>query len=227
MTNTAAQPASNDSSSRIPTTAWVQSVINFNSPKVYTVAYTSNQNISIPTGVYQIQVVCIGRGGTSGFSDDLNAGDYYSGGSGSGSGGAIASTTGPIALNQGTSLNVSFVTTDTTGYSQLDIGGNVIVKCFNGNRGGDASTNTGGGAAGAAGNTTSVTDSQYATWILGYGTVGQAGSKNNIPTSAGAAGRYIFSDGFYGCGQRHEQSAANDPPSTAIGIGAVIITYYK
>lgn len=223
-TCSATQPASTDSSTKIPTTAWVQSAISAGgggTNKTYTTFYNTNQTVTLPANCNSIDIVLTGAGGIGGNNQDLNAGAYYSGGSGSGGNSVIGNK---LTLMTGKQLVLTF-NSATGSNSTVTVDSVILCRAFNGNAGGNATT-TAGGAGGSVNNTAPTVDTTYTNWISVYGSAGTAGLLNAIPSTAGFPKGRIFSDGGVGCGQRHNQTGANDPPSTAQGLGGCWITFY-
>jgi len=213
-------PSSTDSSTTIPTTAWVQSCI-LGSAKTYTEKYTlDGQVITIPQGVQFVDLVVIGQGGLCGATS--SNGLYYGG---SGSGGTTCTllkmcvrTNQYFTIDYAPNffkLSYSDPTTGTSPTSSTQI-------CYvpNGGNGGDGSEvqNGTGGTQGAA----PTLSSTYGTWTTLYGTNGvQAQPPGQIfttPARAGAPRGRPYVEEDTGCGQK---DLTED-----YGRGAVYITYY-
>lgn len=226
ITNNTVQPASNDSTNIVPTTAWVQSAISAGAtPTTTTLKYTSNATFNTPTGCRFIDIQVIGAGGSQGVSD-VGPPVFYGG---AGSGGNMASITG-FAITANTSLTLSFVAGDTTGYVQISYTGasvlTNIAKVYNGNGGQPGSI--GNPAAGASSNSTaSVIASRSASAYVYAGTAGlgstlSGGGSSIPPATAGTGtscpnGCYTYQNGLFGCG---------GTGTTNKGGGLIVITYH-
>ena len=228
-TQSAVQPASSDSSNKIPTTAWVQGAISSGgSLSVYSVSYTSNQTIVTPTNCRFIDIQVISYGGNCG--DAVVGPPVYYGGSGSGGNMAIISG---VSMEAGITLTFTFVATSgNAGYVLVQYtspsGVINLAKVYNGNKGGNGSLG-GIGAGGIPNSTASVLNSNFGSWFSASGNAGVAstlsGSGISIPPalsgtgSACPCGTHDWSAGKNGCGQRDSGSAQ--------GGGIVVITYHK
>jgi hypothetical protein len=227
-TQSAVQPNSNDSSNKIPTTAWVQSAISSGSSlSVYSVSYTSNQTVVTPTNCRYIDIQLIGYGGNAGVNA-VGPPVYYGG---SGSGGNLARISG-CPMEGGVTLTLTFNSTSTTGFSQLQYtnASGVLVnlaRVYNGSQGDNGVIS--GNAAGATPNTTaSLVNTTLGTWFSAFGTAGlpstTSGGGNSVPpalTGTGNAcpsGTFSWVAGKRGCGGRI--------PGDPLG-GIITITYHK
>ena len=226
ITNNTTQPASNDSSTIVPTTAWVQSAISAGSgATTTTLKYTSNTTFNTPTGCRFIDIQVIGAGGSQGVSD-VGPPVFYGG---AGSGGNMASITG-FAITANTPITITFVAGDTTGYVEISYTGasvlTNIAKVFNGN-GGQAGS-IGSPAAGATSNSTaSIINSRSASAYVYAGTAGlgstlTGGGSSVPPATAGTGtscpnGVFTYSNGVFGCGGTGNINK---------GGGLVVITYH-
>lgn len=195
--------------------------------KTYTLQYTTNQTITIPTGCRAIDLRIIGAGGLGGNSEDGNGGSWADGGAGSG-GNSVFGTNLPVGA--GVQLSLSFSLTSGTGFTEVSIvGGSSLARAYNGNKGGNAPDGDTGGTGASPNATPSTFDATYGTFNTYTGTAGQNGTNTSTPnTTAGRPFGYLFTDGGIGCGQRHNQTGSinNAPPSTPQGPGGVFITYY-
>ena len=219
-TSNATQPAATDSSTKIPTTAWVQSAISYT-----TQSFTDSGTTVTPSGCRFVDIQVIGYGGLAGTSSFV----YYGG---SGSGGNMAIISG-ASMEGGLTLTFTFDSTSiidsstNTGFVSVEYtnaAGSLvnIAKVYNGNRGGNASPTIVGG--GASVNTTpSELNNNFGTWFSATGTAGVAGT-DNPPALAGTnracpRGTFSWGNGKVGTGQR--------TTSQAQGSGIVVITYHK
>jgi hypothetical protein len=230
-TSSAVQPTPSDSSSIMPTTAWVQSAITLGSGKTYTVAYTTTQSITIPSGIMGISVRCVGSGGPSGDAIDINAGRWNSGGSGGG--GATVFSDGIIPFITGNVLQVT-VTTTYTELANTSLSASVC-RADAGGAGGNATPSAGGTAgAGATAYTANTTFCSWTSKIGGTGLVGVTsapnGSITGLPATGGVPLGVPFLDTNYGCGQRWNGNiTANSyqAPTIPLATGVCYITYYS
>jgi hypothetical protein len=142
----------------------------------------------------------------------------------------MASITG-FAITANTSLTLSFVAGDTSGYVQISYTGasvlTNIAKVYNGNGGQPGFI--GGAAAGAAANTTnaSVINSRSAAMYVYAGTAGlgstlTGGGSSVPPATAGTGtscpnGCFIYQNGLFGCG---------GTGNITKGGGLIVITYH-
>lgn len=221
-----------DSSNKIPSTAWVKSVVSSGNT-TYTIQYTSTQSITLPTNCIGISVRCIGQGGNAGVSNDGNGGTWGAGGSGGG-GGTVYSL-GIIPLYAGTVLQLNFA-----GYTEIlltTFGSASLCRANVGGTGGNSSGSNGG--VGGAGGGSANLNTTYGDWSTKVGSTGATGGSNLsfqnyalIPSTAGSPVGIIFSDTNFGCGQRWGSAgginAPQDPPYPPIAkaTGVCYITYY-
>jgi len=194
----------------------------------YTSTQTSTQTITLPPNCVAIDILIIGAGGTAGSNQDINSGRYYGGGSGSGGNSASCNK---IPLIAGKQLVFSLNTAAGTGYAQITVDSAILCKVYNGNQGGNASGSS-GGSGGTINATPSVVDSTYGVWATlsgsagSPGSLGSFGSYDGIAATAGSPKGRPFTDGGFGCGQRCQNSGANDPATTPRGFGVLYVTYY-
>lgn len=232
ITSIATQPLANDSSTIIPTTAWVQSAISAipaATQKTYTVQYTTSQaSITLPTNCIGIGIRCIGRGGGGGQAFDLNGGSWNSGGSGGGGGFITSNSIINLVAGQQIQINITVSLSEV-----LAIGFGQLCRANAGGNGGNA-TGSLGGSAGAGGAFTSNTS--YGNWYGLVGSAGLVGGTNlpfqtaSYPASAGTVVLQPWNTAtVYGAGQNWNGSATLNSfqgPAISILSGTVYITYY-
>ena len=169
------------------TTAYTSSVL-----KIGTQSFTTNQTaFYIPSNVYKMDIKCIGRGGDCGASSTSGGNTYY-GGSGAGGQTIILSNFPVNTISGGYPFNISFVATAgaTIGYAQVQdaYDNTIIVKAFNGGKGGDAVGTTigiGGVVSPFSGATLPTQNSNYGITTALQGTNGSSGQINAGPTDIG------------------------------------------
>jgi len=213
--------ASNDNSNKIPTTAWIQSILS-SAGSVYSVRYITNQTVVTPNNCRCIDLVVMGAGGAAGdfFMDPTTFMMYFGG---SGSGGNCISANG-IPMGSGESLNLTFSLTSTTGSTTVTRNSVILARAFNGNKGTNGSLNT--DAAGGTTNTTiGVGDTSFASWYNTFGSPGGTSQINGIDppdmvvTSVSCPkGNSTWVDGGNGMGEKLQGSGQ--------GGGYVLITYH-
>ena len=213
---------------QIATTAFVTTAVasgGGGSQTTSTLKYTANTTFNTPTGCRFIDIQVIGAGGSQGASD-VGPPVFYGG---AGSGGNMASITG-FAITANTSLTLSFVAGDTTGYVQISYTGasvlTNIAKVFNGN-GGDPGLSGSGQSGGTSNFTASVINSRSASAYVYAGTAGLAstvsgGGSTIAPATAGTGtscpnGCFTYQNGLFGCG---------GTGNTSKGGGLIVITYH-
>ena len=206
----ASLPASTDSSTKIPTTAWVQSAISAGSSNTYTVKYTASTSFNTPSNCRFIDVCVVSRGGDCGASFPVD-GTF----GGSGSGGNMATCCG-LMIGQSQTLTITVDNTNTSGYYEVKLGTITLCKVFNGNKGGDS---LGGGGLGAGPNlTASITDNTFGNWITAFGRAGSDGSLSQ-PSTANSAmtpkNILSWNATYNGTGQRTQ---TNSTPTGIISI---------
>lgn len=227
----AVQPISTDSSTIIPTTAWVQSAIS-SSPstqKTYTVQYTSSvSSITLPTNCIGIGIRCVGRGGGGGQAFDNNGGTWNAGGSGGGGGYITSNSIINLLAGQQIQINITVSLSEV-----IAIGFGQLCRAIAGSNGGNASASS-GGAAGQGG--AFVSNTSYGNW---YGLVGSSGVAGGInlpfqsatyPASAGTINLQTWNPAtVYGAGQNWNGSTTLNSfqgPAISTLSGTVYITYY-
>ena len=138
--NTATQPAPTNSSTIIPTTAWVQSAILTALTPVITTYTSQNLNIHVLPNKRTCSISMIARGGTAGSILTNDGGTWRFGGAGgAGSGVIISNITIPINTayfiftNTGTGVSLSWFNGSTI---------QTISTCTNGANGADGGTST-------------------------------------------------------------------------------------
>ena len=136
--NTATQPAPTNSSTIVPTTAWVQSAILYALTPVTTTYTSQNLNIPVLPNKRTCSINMIARGGTAGAILTNDGGTWRFGGAGgAGSGVIISNITIPINTayfiftNTGSGVSLSWFNGSTI---------QTISTCTNGGNGADAST---------------------------------------------------------------------------------------
>lgn len=227
----AVQPLFTDSSTKIPTTAWVQSAIT-NTPsvqKTYTLQYTTNTSITLPTNCIGISVRCIGRGGASGNAFDNNGGTWNAGGAGSG--GTTITNNGIIPFTAGHILQINFnfyteILSTTLGVS--------VCRASAGANGSNATS--GGGGLGGISNNPFTTNNNICSWSALYGSNGLNGGTNlnfqssQYPATGGTPICQLWNAStVYGAGQNWNGFITlNSFQGPAINIlgGICFITYY-
>lgn len=207
-TCSATQPSISDDSTKIPSTSWVQDVVNaavIQPNKTYMVTLSTSANTlltyTIPNGVQFVDIVMIGSGGQCGASATGSAGGIWYGGAGGG--GAVCSISNvtvwegqkfQFIYDSNGTATLSFTLNNTTTYDTIC----VIDRASDGT----AATSTGGGNGGN-GQTTASTDIQYGAWNTRAGSNGaNAPTLNTIPTSGGRPGGRSYVAGERGMGQQ-------------------------
>lgn len=209
-------PAITDSSSKIPTTAWIQNLL-ATSYNVSTLLNGDGETYTVPSTVRFIDIMIQGKGGKAGIINTAGGINYY-GGSGSG----------------GTMCFASKFFVQNGQQFQLDIAsnGDVLLKFYRdpnspttyetiatvvaGGDGEPGDPSDGSAAGGLCPNPTLV--STYCTWSYIKGTAGSIGT-TSPPTTAGYPKSRYFNAGTAGCGQV--------TPSGAFSNGNIIIVAYS
>ena len=235
LTSLATQPAYTDSSTKIPTTAWIQGLVGqFLNP--ISVSVSSPQQLYPPTALHLYgQGYIIGTGGSAGSPATPDFGPWGMGGAGGGAGGVS------FAFQlQNNTLYVYFgLNSPTTGvatltYNSTSYGANTFATANKGVNGADSAVG-GAGGAGGTGNFTAV---------VVAGLISVSGSVNNgTAGTAGTSGQtgstIVFPTGgsnslnaSYGFGQSHpaldgyNTSGYINYPASPIGAPRCIITWY-
>lgn len=218
-TSDQAIPSPTDSSTKIPTTAWVQSVL---TNSIYTVLYNTAQTIITPTNCRSIDVLCVGTGGNCGNAISSGGITYY-GGSG---GGGNSISTSNIPMGSGENLVLTLSTTSGTGSTTLTRNSVILCRAFNGNAGavGQVGINASGGTV----NTTiGLGDTTFGSWYHSVGnagassTSGGTGKPDMTPNmTATPKGKTTWVNGGYGNGRW------TTDPFEVQGSGYVLITYH-
>jgi len=231
LTTGITQPASNDSSNKIPTTAWVQSAISGSSsgPKAVLVqvggynsatglAFPSPVNVVVPANAVYADVFLAGVGGYAGQGGDRSAGGYYTGGAG---GGACAAS-GRIFC-KGLSMSIS----KSLGVVTLTVGGIGIIDVASGAGGGSAGPSSGGPGGNATTTAPSIYQTGYSSWFSYTGSAGGAGQANN-PPSVGVINCTGYNASQYlGCGQQIATSGGANPYAFQTSyFGGAYITFF-
>lgn len=199
---------SNENSNKIPTTAWVQSILT-NAGSVYSRIYTSSQTITMPANCRSIDLFLQGQGGACGTSD----GTFYGG---SGSGGNTCCVNN-LPMSEGEILTVTISSSTFVSFNSA-----VIAQALSGLNG----TNSGSGdvPGGASNTTTGVIDTTLGAFYTTYGNAGASSSGGGImpPIMSGVLGCpkgvSAWVNGGYGMGQQQ--------PFGPIGPGYVLVTYH-
>jgi len=234
LTSSATQPAYTDSSTKIPTTAWVQGLIGQFLNPITTTRSTAGQ-IFPPTALHLYgQGYIIGTGGLAGSPATPDFGPWGMGGAGGGAGG--------VSFNfqlQNNTLYVYFGLNYTSaGFSSLSVNStspsptNTFAIANVGGNGADSAVG-GAGGAGGTGTFTSVSGFLSLTGSVNNGTAGTAG------TSGQTGSTIIFPTGgsnslnvSYGFGQSHpaldgyNTSGYINYPASPIGDPRCVITWY-
>ena len=231
ITNTVTQPASTDSSTKVPTTAWVQSAISgVGKTVLYQFGGTSGSSpllITIPNGVVFCDIFFAGIGGAAGVQT-TSSGNTYFGGSGGGATAVMSTRKIVVAGNSNKIFRIQTSTSPIGGLS-LDYSENngtsytKFINCvYNGNNGGNAGIAT-FGLGGVAQSTTPIIDASgnlFSSWTTYSGTAGAPATAINTQPSFVGGIQYTGYDlsGQLGCGQEITGS-------TYFG-GAYITWYY-
>lgn len=174
-----------DSSTKIPTTAWVQTAITSSFNTISTQVFTSTSDITFPSGTKYVTIMVVGAGGSAGSA--YFTGSAVSTGGGGGAGGFVYINRLPAEA--GTFMGCSFVSGQTSLY-YLPIPNSVITSNYS-----LASANAGGnGTAGSAGGAGNGGIGAGATINLtGFGIAGSAvASGVGITTSGSGQTTYGF-----------------------------------
>lgn len=232
-TCSAVQPLASDSSTKMPTTAWVQSAIAsvVTPPKTYTIEYTTTTSIVLPTNCVGLSVTAVGKGGLSGNASNSSIVGLWNAG-GSGSAGTTITSNGILPFRGLLYLDVII----NNFYSELYATSIGVTVCrANAGVNGANATFGGGGAAGVSNNTW-ITNTGMCSWNVQIGASGPAGGTNLAFQSATypATGGIPICNNWlpatiHGCGQNWNGVLTTNSyqgPAQAILGGAVWITYY-
>lgn len=225
-------PSPLDSSNKIPTTAWVQSVIPPPTGKTYTVKYTTSQTIQLPVNCCGISVIAVGQGGASGNASNSSVVGLWNAG-GSGSAGTTITSNGILPFKEGSSMDIIISPLFGSELYANTVGATVC-RANNGVAGGNASFGA-GGIAGVSNNTW-IVNNAMTSWNVQIGPSGPAGGSNlafqtaTYPATGGIpiCNNWVPSV-IHGCGQNWNGiTTTNSFQGPAIGIlgGAIWITYY-
>ena len=212
--------ASNDNSNKIPTTAWVQSIIG-TAGSVYSVLYTTGQTITTPTNCRAIDLVLCGAGGISGTTSIVLGPPVITYYGGSGSGGNMITANGlPMAAGQ--SIVLTFDTTSGTGSTTLTFNSVTLAKAYNGNAGSNA-INTLDANGASVNSTTGVGDTSFGAFYNTFGSAGSGSTGGGLVAPSMVAngcpkGNAAWSEGLRGMAQRI--------PSESRGSGYCLITFH-
>lgn len=233
-TSNALQPPFNDSSTKMPTTAWVQTAIT-NAPqiqKTYTIQYTTSQVITLPTNCCGFSCIAVAKGGLSGnASNSVTVGLWNAGGSGSG--GTTITSNGILPFKEGSFLSLTINDFYSEIYSTSV--GAYVCRANAGQNGGNASF-LGGGLGGISNNTLWIVNNAMCSWNVLLGSNGLDGGinlsfqSNSYPSTGGqpTCNNWIPST-VNGCGQNWNGfTTTNSSQQSAIPIlsGSIWITYY-
>jgi hypothetical protein len=234
LQSNATQPLGTDNSNYIPTTAWVQSAISSGAAatqKTYTVQYTTNQSVTLPTDCIGISVRCIGRGGASGNAFDNNGGSWNAGGAGSG--GCTITSAGILPFTAGHVLQINF-----NFYAEIvstTLSNSILCRASAGANGANA-TSGGGGAGGVPTTLGYITNTSYGTWNVNLGFAGPNGGSNlafqsaSYPSTGGVPICQTWNNNtVYGAGQNWNGfitlNSFQGPALNILG-GVCFITFY-
>lgn len=188
VSSSTTQPAYDDSSNSIPTTAWVKGAINYYGGGNITYTYTiggTNQSVAVPTGAKFVKIICIGAGGGGGGGGYGSDGAAIVSGGGGGGGGGISIVN--VALLNETSFNINVGSGGLGGILKTIVVGSP--PATSGGNGGDSYVYTTlnniqwyyayayGGSGGVVGGT--VNNVQPAGGSGGYGNQGVGGAGGN------------------------------------------------
>jgi hypothetical protein len=250
INSTATIPASNDSSTRVPTTAWVQSAISANIPTQYTYTsqyngYSGFANIIIPIGCVKFDIKVFGTGGLAGGSSnqppDPSHPDYWVFLGGCGGGAGVAYKEGIPMIRNGVNYTntLSYDNssgTSATGYCEVKFNGVSLCKAYNGG--------TGSTIAGGAGcSTAPVVNTTWGNWTYWNGEAGAPPTETTTGPNVGQIGGGNFNGGIIGynkvnsfatgalnqAGQGQQYSALTglfNWSASPINRGGCIITWY-
>jgi hypothetical protein len=252
-TCSATQPASNDSSTIMPTTAWVQSAISAIPHPVIT-QYTYTQqfsgasaltNITIPTGCVKFDIKVFGTGGLAGACSnqppDPSHIDYWVFIGGAGGGAGVAYKEGIPMIKQGIYYTNSLTYdnssgTSPTGYCEVKFNNVSICKAYNGGQGTIS-------AGGAGCSTAPVVSTTWGSWVSWNGDAGSPPTETYSSPNVGQIGGGNFNGGIIGynkvngfasgslnqAGQGQQYSSVSGLFSwsaSPINRGGCIITWY-
>jgi hypothetical protein len=245
-TCSATMPASTDSSTIIPTTAWVQGLVGGVYARTYTVRYiTDNQVITVPANCTCVDITVLSQGGKAGTNKVPAPGDpetYYVGG-GSGAGGTScilnrfpvragqqflvdinnSPSSGPGFINLYYTLYANSPTPDVTNSSQRS----KLAQVYAGGDGEGAQFySPPDPGSGGQESTDPFCFADVGSWTIIKGTDGFPGQVDAMPTSAGYPRGRCYVDGEDGVGQRFVNNGSNQPATTQRGRAAVYLTYY-
>lgn len=217
-TTTATMPSTSDNSTKIPTTAWVQSVYGEGQQKTLVSATYLGEIVTIPAGVLYVDVIVISRGGQAG----AKVGAYW-GGTG---GGGTTCTLNTMLVREGQKFKFEQNAGSTAAVLSYSIPNSVTPTTFDimatvphGGNGGIGSI--GGAAAGAVGADPTLTTA-YGNWHTRKGSTGTAVAAPGTtePTTAGSPAGRPFVLGEDGCGETKDVNPTNR------GKGVLYLVYY-
>jgi hypothetical protein len=230
-TSNATQPPFNDSSTKIPTTAWIQNaIINNTIQKTYTIQYTTTQLVTLPSNLCGISVLCVGKGGPSGNASNSSIVGLWNAG-GSGSGGTTITNAGMLPFKDGI---MQITINDNFSELYASTGGFIVCRSNAGGFGGNASFGA-GGIAGVS-NSSWIVNNGLGAWNVTLGSNGLNGGSNlsfqssDIPITGGAVTACNWNPStINGSGQNWNGfTTTNSYQGAAIPIlsGSIWITYY-
>jgi hypothetical protein len=200
-TSTATQPAPNDSSTKIPTTAWVQSAIAQYLQPITQTAVNVAKAFYPPTPYHlKASGYIIAQGGSAGTTNNPDSGTWTLGGAGGGGGGVSFINILLANDEQFLAFNINaFSTAGSVALSYQDLIGTPMCSAVKGGNGGAGGTGGGSGGTGSIG-----VGFSGATFTPVSGTAGANGtsfSNTNPPLPAGGTNSLNTS---YGFGQRNQ-----------------------
>ena len=238
LTSNALQPAVGDNTTKIPTTAWVQSLVSAG-PQVITdiITETTSQtvNFTFATGVTSYDLQMFAFGGNAGLSV-ANGGNSNMGGAGSA--GMLWTNVSriPISGGQTISFRLELGTgspNSTTNGCAFYRGNSAVVGFNNRISNGRNGTNATVGVNGVGGNNSgqsSFSDLGDADYISGYVYNGSGGGNGTLTPTATPTyplGGVLSSNPTQGDNGSGQQGGGGSVPATAIPFARVIITSYK
>jgi hypothetical protein len=198
--------------------------------KTYTLQYTTNTTVTLPTDCIGIGVRCIGKGGGGGQAANTTAPATTWNAGGSGGGGGFITSTSIINLVAGQQITINV----TVSLSEVNVVGfGQLCRANAGSNGGNATASSGGGAGGGGAFTS---NSSYGSFYSLVGSTGVAGGTNlpfqtaSYPASAGSVVLQPWNPAtVYGAGSNWNGSVTSNSfqgPAITNLTGIVYITYY-
>ena len=245
--------ATSDSSTKLPSTAWVKAVIAStpSSQYTYTQQFSGSSSliqITIPTGCVKFDIKVFGTGGLAGGTNaNPPSGpypDYYLTMGGAGGGAGVAYKEGITIIKQGTGFTNSLTydnssVTSPTGFCEIQLNNVSLCKAYNG---GTATLSAGGAGC----TTPPVVNTTWGNWVYWNGQAGSGPSTSMSSPDTGQVGGGCQNGGIAGngnissssslinsAGQGQRYSALTGPtygfPSysaSPINRGGCVITWY-